>query len=255
MWWFKRKAQTKRGTRTYNNPLFNNPYNGAFTQNLRNLNRIRTQAMSKFNVKPTDRVTGTRTPGCGLRVLRFSGRTAGTEAAPYIYTSCGKDTPAVEPGFIKNALRAMKTQFSHIWVAFSAGESVGYVMAEDIVVGGLPGLHIHIVCTRNTSRSMSCTNLGVHLMRTVEAFARLHGSRFITLDSTDHAIRFYARLGYELTRYPCPTQAKQRQNDNTRIQQAFIRRALQHIREGKRAHMSMVTSTNTGTVPMAKCLT
>lgn len=94
-------------------------------------------------------------------------------------------------------------------------------------MNGAPAMRIEILCTGNgvqgngTANHEKCLNLGVHLLHRVEKDAKRLGAKIAYLQSVPDAVRFYRRTGFQVTTFPCKSQATERAKVNVRKKEVF----------------------------------
>lgn len=190
--------------------------------------RYRDAIAATWRVRRKNRLTTARRLGCEVQILHFTGATL-QEGKQYIFNTCGELTV----GYIASLRENLSSSTDgHIWAAVDAnGLSRGYVMGKQTKVDGVPVMKVDVLCSGahawdvNTGRG-GCQNVGIHLLHRVEKDARRAGLDIVYLQAVKSAVRFYARLGYKLTQYPCKFQADKHQQYDARSMAEFRRSSL-----------------------------
>lgn len=221
------------------------------------LKKYRNMVESLWTVRRRNRLSTARRLGCAVRIAHFSGISL-HEGKTRIPSQCG----GFDGSYIMAEARNLSSSNGHIWVAIDEhGTSQGLVMGKVAMINSVPAMYVETLCSTST-----CKNVGIHLMHNVEKVSRRMGLNIVALDAVPSAVRYYARLGYQRTLMPCPSQKARRDEHNKTLRARFPRslegRSIQRYLNGVNVYddddlLRWAAYKNrwaNGNVPMSKCL-
>lgn len=232
------------------------------------LERYRDEVASIWTVRRRNRLNPARRLGCDVRILHFTGPTL-KEGGEYIFAGCG----GLDPGYIGSEWRNLPLDKGHLWAAVNAnGVSQGYIIGHESKVSGEPAMIVDVLCSGshawNEDPERVCKNVAIHLMHRVEKDTKRLGRNIVFMEAVTSAVRFYARLGYKRTWFPCKFQEEQHKLYNDKVRAAFeynyylgkpLKRYLDGTENITNHHLRTIAAHKNRwapglLIPMSKCL-
>lgn len=184
--------------------------------------RYRQLVDERCRIRRRNRLTAARRLGCDAMIRHFTGPTL-WEAKPYVFLTCGNGTNLDSPYITAQLKRISRMgDDGHVWVALDRadGMPLGYALGYVIKLNGVPAMRVETLCTDNYETGRRCAHIGIHLMHRVAKDAKRLRLSVVTLEATPPAERFYLRLGFRRTSYPCASQAARARASQTRKNRA-----------------------------------